>query len=72
MAYYRRIKDLREDNDKTQSEVAQYLHVAQNTYSQYESGIRSVPVEIIVKLCHYYDVSSDYILELSDKKSPPI
>ncbi|MBQ9510925.1 MAG: helix-turn-helix transcriptional regulator [Clostridia bacterium] len=61
-----RLRFLREDNDLTQREVAEYLKIRQNTYSQYENGKRQVPIEIIVKLSEYYNVSSDYILEITD------
>ena len=66
--YHERIKNLREDHDLTQTEVAQYLHIAQTTYSQYELGKRSIPVDYIIALCKFYHVSADYILGLSDKK----
>lgn len=62
-----RLKDLREDNDIKQKALAEYLYIAQNTYSQYESGARSLPVEILIKLSNYYNVSCDYILGLTDK-----
>lgn len=61
-----RLRFLREDNDLTQREVAEYLKIRQNTYSQYENGKRQIPIEIIVKLSEYYNVSSDYILEITD------
>ena len=63
-----RLRDLREDNDIKQKEIADYLHIKQNTYSQYENGQRQLPVEILIKLSEYYKVSTDYILGLSDKK----
>lgn len=66
--YNERIKGLREDKDKTQQELAEYLHVAQNTYSQYENGKREIPIESLIALCKYYNVSSDYILGLSNKR----
>lgn len=65
-----RIRDLREDNDITQKEVAEYLSIRQNTYSQYENGLRQIPIELLIKLSFYYDVSVDYILELTDIKTP--
>lgn len=68
MVYHQRIKELREDNDKTQYELAHYLNIAQNTYSQYESGKRTLPLDCLIKLCKYYSVSSDYILGLTNKK----
>ncbi len=63
-----RLKDLREDNDLKQKELAEYLHIKQNTYSQYESGQRQLPIDVLIKLAKYYNVSTDYILELSKDK----
>ena len=65
-----RIKDLREDNDITQKEIAAYLKVKQNTYSQYENGQRQLPIEVLVALAKYYKTSTDYILGLTDEKKP--
>lgn len=61
-----RIKDLREDNDLTQKEVAKYLHIRQNTYSQYETGHRQIPIEVLIALAKFYKTSTDYILGLTD------
>ncbi len=61
-----RIKDLREDNDLTQKEVAEYLHIRQNTYSQYETGHRQIPIEVLIALAKFYKTSTDYILGLTD------
>ena len=63
-----RLKDLREDADIKQKEIADYLHIKQNTYSQYENGIRQLPTDVLVKLARYYNVSTDYILGLTDDK----
>lgn len=63
-----RLRDLREDNDLKQKEIADYLHIKQNTYSQYENGQRQLPVEVLIKLAKYYKVSTDYILGLTDEK----
>lgn len=65
-----RLKDLREDNDLTQKEVADYLHIRQNTYSQYETMSRQLSMECLVRLAAYYGTSTDYILELTDEKKP--
>lgn len=62
-----RLKDLREDSDLTQQTVADYLHIKQNTYSQYESGNRQLPIDILVKLAEFYNVSTDYILGLTER-----
>lgn len=64
-----RLKDLREDNDLKQKDIAQYLHIKQNTYSQYENGQRQLPIDVLVKLAYYYDVSTDYLLGLTKEKS---
>ena len=65
-----RLKDLREDADITQREIAEYLHIRQNTYSQYENGQRQIPIEMLISLSRYYNVSTDYILELTNTKIP--
>ncbi len=65
-----RLKDLREDSDITQKTLADYLHIKQNTYSQYENGQRQLPLELLVALAKYYGTSTDYILELTDVKTP--
>ena len=56
-----RIKDLREDHDLTQKELSKYLNISQVTYSYYEIGKRSIPIDILIKLANYYNVSLDYI-----------
>ena len=63
-----RLKDLREDSDLKQKEIAEYLHIKQNTYSQYENGQRQLPIDVLIKLAKYYNVSTDYILGLSKDK----
>ena len=65
-----RLKDLREDADIKQQTVADYLHIKQNTYSQYENGQRQLPVDVLVKLAAFYHVSTDYILGITDRKTP--
>ncbi|MBP3747737.1 MAG: helix-turn-helix transcriptional regulator [Ruminococcus sp.] len=65
-----RIRDLREDNDMTQKQVADYLFCDQSLYSKYERGLREVPVNIIIKLAAFYGTSTDYILGLTDEKQP--
>jgi transcriptional regulator with XRE-family HTH domain len=66
MEYLIRLKELRNEFGKTQKEVAEYLNIKQNTYSQYENGQRQLPIDILIKLTFYYDVSADYILNLTD------
>lgn len=61
-----RLKDIREDRDITQNELAEYLHIRQNTYSQYETGQRQLPIDVLIKLAIYFHTSTDYILELTD------
>lgn len=64
--YYRRIRDLREDHDLTQQDIADYLEMKQSQYSRYERGIRDIPTDILIKLALYYKTSTDYILGLTD------
>ena len=63
-----KLKEIREEFGITQTQIAQYLNIKQNTYSQYENGQRQLPVDVLVKLAEYYNVSTDYILGRSDKK----
>ena len=63
-----RIRDLREDHDLTQKAVADYLHIRQNTYSQYETGQRQLPLECLIALARFYQTSTDYILGLTNQK----
>lgn len=65
-----RIKDLREDADITQKQLADYLNIKQNTYSQYENGQRQIPIDALIKLAHYFKTSTDYILELTNETKP--
>ncbi len=67
LAYYRRLKDLREDNNYTQKEIADLLYTTQPQYFRYESGLRDLPCELVIILAKFYDVSIDYILGLTDK-----
>ena len=65
---YPKIRNLREDHDKTQAEIANYLHVKQTTYSKYELGKINIPIDIFIKLSDYYNVSVDYLLGRTSKK----
>lgn len=65
-----RLKVLREDRDLTQKTIAEYLHIKQNTYSQYENGQRQIPTEMLILLAKYYDTSIDYIVGLTNEKKP--
>ncbi|MGL6199662.1 MAG: helix-turn-helix domain-containing protein [Lachnospiraceae bacterium] len=67
---YNRIRNIREDNELTQEQVAKFLNIAQRTYSGYENGTRNIPVQCIIKLAKYYKTSTDYLLELTDEKRP--
>lgn len=61
--YFRRLRDLREDNDLKQIDVANYLGIAQTVYSRYERGYQTIPIEHLIKLADFYKVSTDYILD---------
>ena len=65
-----RLRELREDNDITQKMLAEYLHIRQNTYSQYEVGRLNYPVEALIKLADLYGVSVDYLLGRTNVKTP--
>lgn len=65
-----RLKDLREDSDVRQRTLAEYLHIRQNTYSQYENEKRQLPTDILIKLADFFQVSTDYILERTDVRTP--
>ncbi len=65
---YKHIRDLREDNDITQSKIAKYLNCSQQVYSNYELGQRDIPTDVLIKLADFYGVSTDYLLGLTDKK----
>lgn len=67
---YRRIKDLREDADLKQRELAAILNCSQRVYSNYERGDLDIPTEVLIKLAIYYNTSVDYILGLTDIKDP--
>lgn len=65
-----RIKELREDNDKKQIEIAQLLGIQQNSYSQIENEKNTIQVEHLIKLAYFYNTSTDYILGLTDEIKP--
>ena len=67
---YRRIRDLREDNDLFQKDLALYLNCSQVCYSQYERGSRDIPTDVLIKLADYYGTSIDYLLGRTDTKAP--
>lgn len=65
-----RIRDLREDHNLTQADIAEYLHIKQNTYSQYENEQRQLPLSCLIALAKFYKTSTDYILGLTNNKTP--
>ncbi len=67
MDYIKRLRDLREDNDKTQQDIANVLHTSQTMYARYERGANELPIRHLITLAQYYNVSTDYILGLTDK-----
>ena len=67
---YQRIRDLREDSDLTQTQMAGVLGCSQQTYSAYDQGQRMIPPEILTALARYYNTSVDYLLGLTDEKHP--
>ena len=67
--YFKRLGDLRQDNDMTQQQVADLLHCQREVYRRYEKGIREIPVSYAIILARHYDVTIDYLLGVSDKKN---
>ena len=67
--YYPRLKDLREDNDLVQKQIADVLGIDQRVYSNYETGKREIPTRFVVTLAKFYKTSTDYILGLTDKRN---
>lgn len=65
-----RLRELREDRDIKQKELAKLLHIGQNTYSQYETGLHQIPLESLIKLAYFYDTSLDYIAGITDDPKP--
>ncbi len=65
-----RLKDIREDNDMKQIELAEMLHIKQNTLSQYENGLREMPFNLLIQTALIFDTSTDYILGLTDETKP--
>ena len=65
---YRRIRDLREDNDLTQTQIAKMLGMSQTGYSKYETGENDIPTQVLIKLADFYKTSIDYLLERTDTR----
>lgn len=67
---YRRIRDMREDNDLFQKNLAKYLQCSQVSYSHYELGKRDIPTDVLIRLAAFYHTSTDYLLGLTDVREP--
>ena len=68
--YYPRLKDLREDHDLSQQQIADYLGMKQPQYSRYERGLRDLPTDVLIRLAKLYKTSTDYILGLTNNSKP--
>lgn len=68
--YFKRLEDLRIDNDKTQNEIANYLGCQREVYRRYEKGTRQVPIDFLIKLSSLYNVSIDYLVGITNEKQP--
>lgn len=68
--YYPRLRDLREDRDFSQQQVADYLGMKQPQYSRYERGLRDIPTDVLIRLAQLYKTSTDYILGLTNNSKP--
>ena len=64
---FQRIQDLRTDADMSQKQLSEILHISQRSYSHYETGSRNIPVEMLIRLANYYDISVDYLVGRTDK-----
>lgn len=67
---YRNIRDLREDADLTQRQMSEVLHCSQQAYANYELGQRDIPTGVLIELARFFDTSTDYILGLTDARTP--
>lgn len=67
---YRRIRDLREDSDLTQKSLADYLSCSQVCYSNYETGKRDIPSDVLIRLARFYHTSVDYLVGLTEERAP--
>ncbi len=67
---YKRIRELREDRDLLQKQLAEYLHCSQVAYSRYELGTRDIPTQVLIELAKFYDTSIDYLLGMTDIQKP--
>lgn len=71
MGYYKRLRELREDHDLTQRQLAGILHMTQTQYFRYEQGYRDIPTDVLITLAALYHTSTDYILGLTNNPNPP-
>lgn len=71
MAYSRRIRDLREDHDLTQRQLAAILHMPQPQYNRYEQGLRDIPTTVLIQLADLYHTSTDFLLGRTEDPTPP-
>ena len=69
-SYYPRLRDLREDRDLSQQQIAELLDMKQPQYCRYERGLRDIPTDILIRLARFYGTSTDYILGLTNQKAP--
>lgn len=65
---YKRIRDLRKDADLTQTELSKYLNLTKRSYSHYENGTRNLPIDILISIADFHNVSTDYLLERTNNK----
>lgn len=65
---FQRIQDLRVDSDLTQKEMSEILHISQLSYSHYETGSRNIPIEMLIRIANYYQISLDYLVGRTDHK----
>ena len=72
MAYYRRIRDLREDHYLTQRQLSAILHMPQPQYNRYEQGLRDIPTVVLIELADLYNTSTDFLLGRTNDDTPPI
>ena len=68
--YYRRLRDMREDHDLSQRQLAEYLNMPQSQYYRYEKGQRELPIHVLIRLAVLYKTSTDYLLGLTDNPKP--
>ena len=65
---YKRIRDLREDKDITQTKMSEYLNISQRSYSHFENGTRGIPTDVLIRIADFHGVSIDYLLERTSRK----